>query len=343
MKALRLLLFPFSILYDLATRLRNHLYNTGYKHAVTFDRPVISVGNLSVGGTGKTPMVEYLVSLLTPAYRVATLSRGYGRRTRGFRLAQPDDTADSIGDEPMQYRLKFGEETAVCVGEDRVLAIAQLLQEKPETDLIILDDAYQHRAVQPQCNILLTEYGAPFFADHVLPAGNLREARVGASRADVVVVTKCPDTLTQHEKKRMTEELTRYTHRPVFFSFVGYGKPRPVFKATWHQPTYIILLTGIAHAGPLCDYLKTNSELLKHFEYPDHHRYTELELAHVVDYYTTQQNLQPTIVTTEKDMVRLLAYREMLQSLPLFYIPIVVQFPEGGSDFDKLILTSIKS
>lgn len=342
-KVLRLLLFPFAVLYDAATRLRNHLYNIGYRHSISFDRPVIVVGNLRVGGTGKTPMVEYLVHLLKEQYHVATLSRGYGRRSRGFRIAQSADNAKTLGDEPMQYRLKFDKSITVCVGEDRALAIAELLGEKVETEVIILDDAFQHRAVQPTFNILLTEYSAPFFNDFVLPTGDLREARSGAQRADAIIVTKCPAQISNESRAYMVEGIRQYApSKPVFFSTVHYQEPKPVCGALWFEPNKAVLITGIAHPAPFVEYVKNRYSIEKHYRFADHHNYT-LQDVHSVVAFVKACGADTVLLTTEKDMVRLLPFQEHLEQIPLFYIPISMQFLESGSDFDRLVHSSIKS
>ena len=202
MKLLRWLFFPVSILYGLAMRFRNHLYDIGKKPQVEFDRVVISVGNLSMGGTGKTPMVEYLIRLLKADYKLATLSRGYRRKTRGYRMANAEDNAITIGDEPFQYYRKFGNEISVCVGEERVIAIPSAIMENEDIELFLLDDAYQHRKVARDFNILLSDYNQPFYTDYILPTGDLREPRKGAKRADCVIVTKCPDALKRARKNR---------------------------------------------------------------------------------------------------------------------------------------------
>lgn len=211
----QILLFPFSALYDAATRLRNHLYDIGTKPVIHFETITVSVGNLAVGGTGKSPMVEYLVRLLKGQYKVATLSRGYGRKTKGFILASEQSTAASIGDEPMQFYRKFGAEVAVAVGEERAIAIPEILFHHSDTEVIILDDAFQHRKVGRDLNILLTAYHSPFFKDHVLPAGRLREARKGAHRADIVVVTKCPPTLDEKDKTSFSQAIREYAQPDV--------------------------------------------------------------------------------------------------------------------------------
>ncbi|HWA32656.1 MAG TPA: tetraacyldisaccharide 4'-kinase, partial [Cyclobacteriaceae bacterium] len=210
MKIVRLLLYPFAALYNLATTVRNYLYDIGHKPSFEFDTPVIAIGNLNVGGSGKTPMVEYLVSLLKEHYKVATLSRGYRRETKGYRIATESDTVRQIGDEPMQLFRKFGKEVNVVVGEDRVLAIPNILQEFPETNVIVLDDALQHRSVRARLSILVTDCAHPFYDDFVLPFGRLRESRRGAKRSDIIVVSKCPGDIVYEKRRAMTQSIQRY-------------------------------------------------------------------------------------------------------------------------------------
>lgn len=329
---LRLLLFPFSIIYDLITRIRNHLYNIGHKPSFRFDVPVISVGNLNAGGSGKTPMTEYIIRLLSSNHKLATLSRGYGRRSRGFRIANKNDNAVTIGDEPYQMFLKFGHTVAITVGEDRALAIPNILQEFTDIDCILLDDAFQHRAVNPGFSILLTEYDRPFTRDLVLPAGNLREARKGASRADVIVVTKCPSRKVSTSS--LTADIRKYAgDKPVFFTTIKYGEL--VSFGNLAQPTgKVILVTGIANPTPLYDYLKVRFEITRHFKYGDHHSFTESDVNDI--HYEAEQMSDLTIITTEKDMVRLRAFGSVKEH-PWFYIPIEIEFLNNGSDFDSLV------
>lgn len=333
---LRLLLFPLSIIYDLITRTRNHLYNIGHKSSFTFDIPVISIGNLNAGGSGKTPMTEYIIRLLSHKHRLATLSRGYGRRTRGFRFANMKDNASTIGDEPYQMFLKFGADVVVTVGEDRALAIPNILQEHNDIEAVLLDDAFQHRAVKPGFSILLTEYSEPFTRDYVLPAGNLRESRRGASRADVIVVTKCP---SKPSMDSMTSEIRRYAgDKPVFYTTVRYGQLKSFGNLS--SPTgKIILVTGIANPKPLSDHLMTQFEIIKSMTFADHHSYTEGDVNDI--HYEAQQFSDVIILTTEKDMVRL---RSMpgVSAHPWFYIPIEVEFLKNGSEFDALVARQLK-
>lgn len=333
---LRLLLFPFSIIYDLITRIRNHLYNIGHKSSFSFDVPVISVGNLNVGGSGKTPMTEYIIRLLSVNHKLATLSRGYGRRTKGFRIANRDDTAKTIGDEPFQMFRKFNANVIVTVGEDRAFAIPNILQEFDDVDAVLLDDAFQHRAVKPSLSILVTDYNAPFTRDYLLPAGNLREARKGAARADLIVVTKCPAKI---ETETYTSEIQHYAgNKPVFFTTLRYGELLPFGNLA--SPTgKIILVTGIANPGPLIDYLALRFETIEHFRYGDHHSFSDADLNDI--HFEAQQRSDASILTTEKDMVRL---RSMtgVSSHPWFYIPVEVEFIRNGSEFDALVARQLK-
>lgn len=334
---LRLLLFPFSIIYDLITRVRNHLYNIGHKSSFRFDVPVISIGNLNVGGSGKTPMTEYIIRLLSANHKLATLSRGYGRRTRGFRIANTQDNAATIGDEPYQMFMKFGDKVVVTVGEDRAFAIPNILQEFDDVQAILLDDAFQHRSVNPTLSILLTAYDHPFTRDYLLPAGNLREARKGASRADIIVVTKCPSQ--KFSMDIITSDIRKYAgNKPVFFTTVKYGALKPF--GNLNSPTgKIILVTGIANPLPLVDYLTTRFEIIRHIRYGDHHAFTQADVNDV--HYESLLMSDISILTTEKDMVRLRAYPSTSDH-PWFYIPIEVEFLKNGAEFDSLITQQMK-
>jgi tetraacyldisaccharide 4'-kinase len=342
MKILKLLLYPFAVLYNLGTGFRNHLYNIGHKPSFEFDRTVIVVGNLNVGGSGKTPMVEYLIQLLQDRYAIATLSRGYKRDTTGYKLADDTDTAHTIGDEPLQLYRKFGKKVKVVVGENRAMAIPHILHDYPETKVILLDDALQHRSVKPHLTIMVTEFSNPFYTDFVLPLGSLREARVGAARADIIVVTKCPAQLSGEERTRMTGSIQKYAgSKPVFFSTIQYkgpfsfGKPSSLF-------TNAILVSGIAMTRQLTEFCSTRFKTQKHFDFPDHHRYTLNDLMNIEHHCNLQQ--EPfVILTTEKDMVKLAVpeFRPFLERWPWFYIPIQQEFLQDGLKFDKLILGSM--
>ena len=346
MNFISVLLFPFSLLYDLATRFRNHLFNIGYKRSFEFETNVIAVGNLSVGGTGKSPMIEYLVRLLKDKCRVATLSRGYGRKTRGYRLAGETDTAATLGDEPFQFYRKFHPHIDVAVGEERALAIPFILAEGNGTEVILLDDAYQHRAVKPGVNILLTSYSKPFYEDHILPMGRLRESKKGAQRADIVVVTKCPEDLTGEVMDHVQQRIKIYNNNsPVFFTGVRYGQPVPVFDPK-EMTQHIYLFTGIANPHDLRQHLSHQYQLVGEKTFPDHHRYSVRDVQAVLrEAQAMAQGRKVSLVTTEKDMVRLLEKElaDLLGDQLIFFIPIETYFLKDGRQFEELILKSIKS
>jgi len=331
------LLLPFAGLYNLATRLRNYLYDIGHSRSFQFDSVVISVGNLNVGGSGKTPMIEYLIRLLSDRYKVATLSRGYRRKTTGFHIATQHDDALSIGDEPYQLLRKFGDKIIVTVGEERALAIPTILNECPKVQIILMDDAFQHRAVVPQFSILVTDFEKPFYKDFLLPLGRLREARVGAERAHAIVVTKCPE-LTDQQESEIRHELHKLSgNKPVFFTSMQYQNPvaightNPVGKE-------VILVSGIAKNTSLEKEAAKHYEVKKHFRFPDHHSYTREQIENIhqtADFFNAN-----TILTTEKDMVKLIHQPlfEHVKRKSWFYLPIQAAFIKNGSDFDAMIL-----
>ena len=342
MKIFKWLLFPFAVLYDLITRLRNHLYNIGYHKSFDFETNVISVGNLTVGGTGKTPMVEYLIRLLSGKYQVATLSRGYGRKTRGFLEGNIDSTKVSdIGDEPFQYLLKFHEKTGVFVGEERAWAIPGILLERPRTQIIVLDDAYQHRSVLPDLNILMTKYNRLFSSDYLMPVGRLRESRLGARRADAVVVSKCPE---QFDEAAVRAAIEKYTTpvTPIFFTSVAYGMPVSFWSDEEQdlQGKSVVLISGIASADDLEAYVRQEAQLLRHFRFSDHHRYRADQLNEITGSVAGQEGI---FLTTEKDFVKLREFEQELRDLPFYYLPIEIRFRGNKKEFDELIYQSLKT
>lgn len=338
------LLLPLSWVYAAVLAVRNWLYNTGLKQRVAFaEVPVLSVGNLRVGGTGKTPHVAWLVQwLLAQGQQPALLSRGYGRRTRGYRLARPTDTALTIGDEPLQQFQHFGEQVAVAVSENRVAGIRQLLRERPALTAVVLDDAYQHRRVQPAFNILLTEQQRPFYEDEVLPAGRLRESRSGAARADVVIITKCPPQLSPQEQAQVTRRVRRYASPevPVLFSCYDYGTPVPVpgTSAAGQPGPEVLLLTGIAQPESLRQYLTGAGYLVQHHaRFADHHAFSAEEIRGLA----AQLRPGQSVLTTQKDAARLLepTLAASVANLPVFYIPIEVRFLADGAARLAALLT----
>ncbi len=328
MKLLRYILFPIVPIYFLVTWLRNKLYDKGIKPSQGYDFPVICVGNLSTGGTGKTPMIEYLVRLLKSEKNVATLSRGYKRVTSGFLLADDNANADTIGDEPFQFFTKF-KSIKVAVEENRQNGIDQLRQLPNPPEVILLDDAYQHRKVEAGLTILLTSFEAPYFKDMVLPTGNLREPKSGANRADIIVVTKCPYNLDEITKQKFRKHIAPNLHQNLFFSGITYSAF--VYSQNDEKPIEdfddFTLVTGIANAQPLVRFLETKKKNFTHLEFGDHYNFRTKDIE-----ILEQKRL---LLTTEKDFMRLSAYESLLPKL--YYIPIEITIDQAEA-FDKLIL-----
>jgi len=344
-KSFRILLLPFALLYGFIITIRNWLFNKNHFRSAEFNFPLICVGNLVVGGTGKSPMVEYLVGLLKTDFAVATLSRGYKRKTKGYALANENTTALEIGDEPMQFHQKFPD-IAVAVGEARIEAIPQLLHDRPETQVIILDDAFQHRSVTAGLNILLTEYNDLYSNDFYIPTGDLRDSRSSAKRAQVIVVTKCPPFLGEVEKKAIIAEISPLPEQKIFFTTIEYGRPYHIVTEKQRDVTEndeILLVCGIANPKPLKQYLAEHADTYYQQDYTDHHIFTIDDLKEITTKYEDITGGQKFILTTEKDAVRLIKFKEQLTTLPLFVLPIRHNFLfEEGKAFDETVVHYIK-
>lgn len=332
MTLLRKLLFPIAVLYGFITSIRNYLYDKGILKSYAFEVPIIAVGNLSVGGTGKTPQIESLIRLLSPHYKIATLSRGYKRKSKGFVLADSHSNAEQLGDEPYQYFKKFPQ-IQVAVDADRRNGITRLLALQNKPEVILLDDAFQHRKVKAGFYILLTAYDDLFCKDWLLPTGNLRESRSGAQRADMIIVTKCPNTISEIAQERIREKIG--LDKPIFFSFVDYDDQ--VYSATDSlsvaeiKNKAKILLAGIAKPKPFFDFLKAENDVV--ISYPDHHHFSNAEIEAL-----KLKAGEKIIVTTEKDFVRLEA--EILRK-QLYYLPIRSQLVSRTETFDETILNYV--
>jgi tetraacyldisaccharide 4'-kinase len=339
-RSIRILLLPFALLYGLAVAIRNWLYDKKILKSATFNFPLICIGNLSVGGTGKSPMVEYLVELLQPHFKVATLSRGYKRKTKGYGLANEATTALEIGDEPMQFHLKFPD-IAVAVGEERLVAIPQLLQDRPETGIIILDDAFQHRSINAGLNILLTDCGNLFYSDWFLPTGDLRDERRSYKRAHIIVVTKCPPDLSVEERNKITGHIKLQKQQHLFFTTIQYGQPyhivtrQPISITQQHE---VLLVCGIANPQPLKNYLTIQAGSFIEQSYSDHHIFTIDDLKEIRKKYEGLQGMNKFILTTEKDAVRLLKFSDQLHDLPLYVLPVKHRFLfDEGAQLNQLV------
>ncbi len=306
-----------------------------------FDVPIINVGNIIAGGSGKTPMIEYLVEKYGEHFSIATLSRGYGRKSRGFRIASEQDTAETIGDEPFQFYQKYGDRIVVTVGEERALAIPEILFHHPEVNLILLDDAFQHRYVKPTFNILVTEYSRPFFKDYILPMGLLRESRHGAKRADAVVVSKCPSELSTKAKNEFYTTIGQYApEAPVFYATIEYGKPSPEIEL--NKNNRVIALTGVGNPAPFEEYLKDNFNVVDVIRFRDHHQFNEGDIRKIIAAILKYEE-EVVVLTTEKDYGRLRDFLPVFSDkrIKISYLPIRYSFLFDENKFDKMISDAI--
>lgn len=304
------------------------MFDKNILESASFNFPIICVGNIAVGGTGKTPMAELLVEVLQTQYNTATLSRGYKRMTKGFAIATEESTALDIGDEPMQFHQKFPHLT-VAVGEERLVAIPQLLHQKPETEVIILDDAFQHRTVNAGLNIILTEYKNLYTRDFMLPAGDLRDVKASMKRAHIIVVTKCKTDLTEVEKNSIIKEINPADGQQVFFSEIIYGQPYHLFNnsiASFDITSDVLLLCGIANPKPLKDFLNKHVNSYDMLRYADHHIFSSDDLDEIKKQFEKMNSENKFIITTEKDAVRLHKFEKDLANYPIYAIPIRHQF-----------------
>jgi tetraacyldisaccharide 4'-kinase len=348
LKSFRYLFFPFSLLYGGAVWLRNWLFDKKILKSASFNFPIICVGNLAVGGTGKTPMVEYLIRGLKNDFNIATLSRGYKRKTKGFAIANEKTTALEIGDEPMQFHKKF-EDITVAVGEERLVAIPQLLHDKPQTQVIILDDAFQHRTVKAGLNILLTEYKNLFTRDLLLPAGDLRDVKVSKKRADIIIVTKCKSGLTTNEKDDIIKEIKPNGLQKVFFTEITYTQPYHLFTKEKIIPipstdTTVLLVCGIANPRPIKEFVNKTYLTYDMLKYSDHHIFDTDDLNDIKKHFDKIVATNKIILTTEKDGVRLQKFDAQLSNYPIYVLPIEHSFLfDEAATFNSIITNFISS
>jgi len=305
MKLLRFLLFPFAIIYDLVTTFRNFLFDINFFKQKRFPIPVIVVGNLSVGGTGKTPQIEYLIRLLKNSYQIAVLSRGYKRKTKGFLKVSNSHSANEVGDEPLQFAKKFSD-VFVAVDEQRVSGIQQILTQS-KTDVVLLDDAFQHRKVKGSFYLLLTKFDELFVDDFLIPTGNLRESRRGAQRTNAIIITKCPENLTENQQNIIKNKLKKY-QKPIFFTTISYAKTLKGFTEILLADLSnfeVLLVTGIANPSSLIRFLKNRKINFQHLNFPDHHHFSTKDIELIKSKFEDLKGLNRIILTTEKDFVRL--------------------------------------
>ena len=355
MKVLRIILFPIlfpiSLIYSLVTFIRNRFYDFGIFKSHQFKIPTISVGNITVGGTGKTPHIEYLVDLLNSDFKIATLSRGYKRKTDGFVLSTKESTVQEIGDEPRQIKQKFPE-INVAVDADRTNGINELLRIGPDTQAILLDDAFQHRKVKPGLSVLLIDYSRPIYKDFMLPIGNLRDNKLEKRRANIILVTKSPQNLNIEHQNKILKKIKPASYQKVFFTTFSYGVLRPVFNTENNTNTQevtdfeILLVTGIANPKPLKKYLAENiSKKIQVLEYSDHYDFKESDIEKINKKYNSIKSKTKIIITTEKDAMRLQKFSNIANNLKnsFFYIPIQVEFLNNqAGNFNQQIIEYVR-
>ena len=343
-------LLPLSWLYGLGVKFRNMLFEIGILHSESFDVPVISVGNITVGGTGKTPHVEYLIELLKDKAKVAVLSRGYKRRTRGFVIADDNATAKTIGDEPLQMKRKYGDDITVAVDRKRCHGIRQLISDEDGIDVILLDDAFQHRYVKPGVNILLVDYHRLIIYDKLLPAGRLREPLSGKNRADIVIVTKCPHDLKPMEFRVITKAMNLYPFQRLFFTCLEYRNITPVFGRgdqsldSIGKDCHILLLTGIASPQQMIEDLSPRCPHITPLTFGDHHTFTSSDVARINNEFAALPHPK-MIITTEKDATRLIAVEGLSEEVrgAMFALPVKIRFMLGQEEsFNEKIIGYVR-
>jgi tetraacyldisaccharide 4'-kinase len=348
-----ILLYPVSLIYGLVTGLRNFLYDQNIFRSVKFTKPVICIGNITVGGTGKTPHTEYLINLLSSNFNVAVLSRGYKRKTRDFTIASANSTVDDIGDEPLQIAKKFPG-VMVAVERDRVKGVNKILEHRPETDVIILDDGFQHRRLKPGFSILLSDYGRPMKDDNLLPYGSLRENKNNTSRADTIIITKTPGDISTEKMNSLADDIKKLPDQKIYFTTLKYCSPVPVFKKEQEifQPAWnsfsengAVIVTGIANPDPLLRHIERLFSQYVHIRFPDHHNFTENDILKISASWKELDSKNKYILTTEKDAVRI----GELASVPeyikqsFYYIPVGIEFLSGKDEFDKNIINYVRT
>jgi tetraacyldisaccharide 4'-kinase len=349
-----ILLYPLSLIFGLITGIRNFLYNTGILQSVEFRFPVICVGNITVGGTGKTPHTEYLAELLRKDFKVATLSRGYKRKTSDFRIALEGSLVSEIGDEPLQIFRKFPD-IIVAVDRNRVKGINRIMQTFPGTEVVILDDAFQHRRVTPGFSILLSDFERPMTKDNLLPYGNLREYKENMRRADIILITKSPTDLSAIQRRVIVKEIDKAPYQNLYFTSISYQTPVPVFNlkpAGETQPvpvelkgSGIVLVTGIANPVPLKDHLQKSAGEIIHLSFPDHHNFTENDIRNISSAFMNIESSVKYLFTTEKDAVRLREFTNIAEIIKqaFYYIPVGINFlNEDRDEFDNLIIDYVR-
>jgi tetraacyldisaccharide 4'-kinase len=347
-------LYPLSLIYGLITGIRNFMYNTSILNSVEFDIPVLCVGNITVGGTGKTPHTEYLAELLRKNFKVATLSRGYKRKTRDFRIAAASSKVREIGDEPLQISYKFPD-VLVTVDRNRVHGVRRILEAYPETEVIILDDAFQHRRIIPGFSILLSDFERLIVRDHIMPYGNLRESKVNMRRADIILITKSPENISPIQRRLIVKEVDKAPYQNLYFTTLTYKPALPVFickdkevitfDISSCKESGIVLVTGIANPLPLKEYLQSIFKEIIHLNFPDHYNFNEKDLTRISTAYNELKSPVKYLFTTEKDAVRLREFTNIAEPIKsaFFYIPVGIHFlNDDKNEFDNMIVDYVR-
>lgn len=354
LKISEIALFPLSLLYGVAVWIRNFLFDRGVLTSREFHLPILSVGNLSAGGTGKTPHTEYLIRILFPNYKVAVLSRGYKRSTKGFILAGSEDNANTIGDEPAQIKRKFPS-IPVAVDSSRINGINEIIKRVPETEVILLDDAFQHRWVKPGLSILLTSFNRPFTRDRLLPSGRLREPASGSQRADVILVTSTPSSISQISRRIIVKETRLLSHQNLWFTSVTYDTLHNIHSGEKaglsledlrEMKTEILLITGIANSEALVEHLLHYSTSINHIAFKDHHRFRPRDFKKITDIWLQLNPVNRCIITTEKDSVRLLQAASLRKYFGdnFYYLPIRITLQnEEEKEFNNYIKKHVET
>lgn len=347
-------LYPLSIIYGLITGIRNFLYNAKLLTSFEFKLPVICVGNITIGGTGKTPHTEYIISLLKENFRLVILSRGYKRKTCGFQIATTSSLVSDIGDEPLQIYRKFPDIT-VAVDKNRVHGVNTILEKRPETEVIILDDGFQHRKIKPGFSILLSDFDRLMVRDYLLPYGNLRESTDNIRRADIILITKSPENLSAIQRRIVVKEINKAPYQNLFFTSLKYFEPVPLFENISPENVFsdeshrkemkIILVTGIANPKPLKEYIQNNFGGIVHLDFRDHHKFTSLDIEMICSTWDKDKSPLKYVLTTEKDAVRLREFTNIAEPYrsSFYYVPVGIFFLNDDKDeFDKLIINYVR-
>ena len=340
---MRYLLFPFSFIYGSITAMRNLLFDYGIFKSQSYTIPIICIGNLSVGGTGKTPHTQYLLDLLKNNYKVAVLSRGYGRKNSNLQFVEITSNAFEVGDEPLQLK-QNNPECLVVVEKNRNKGVKQILKDFPETEVILLDDGYQHRWIKAGFNILITPFSSPYYKDYLMPVGKLRESKKGVSRANAVIFSKTPENTNPTLKKGMLERLHLFAHQEAYFSGIEYHKFKCINNNTEleeNNPYSITLVSGIANTNPLIKYLEEKGHSINHLKYSDHHNYSSNDIDTILAEYNADKSIKKLILTTEKDATKLKQFLPHFKDVNFYYIPIEIKI-EQSEKFKNQILDYVE-